>query len=86
MFKTYLGLGFLCVVVAATTTFGITWDKHPQLNKGREAVSEAVHELEQANDNNNTGEFDGHRAKAVEHLKLAQEEIEKAAQVADSGK
>jgi hypothetical protein len=79
------------LITAAVGTFsagafyaGVAYAADPRLDQANDNIVKAIALLEAAQNPN--GSFGGHRRKAVQNLKQAQSEIQKAKQFADNPK
>ncbi len=71
-------IAFATVLLGGVAAMAADFRRHPHLHHAFEAIEHAKKQLSQANDDKKT-EFGGHRAKAMELLSQAQQEIEASA-------
>jgi hypothetical protein len=73
----------LAYVAISSTALAIDWSKHPNLRDAKGSIADAKRHLKEANDHEKS-EFGGHRGNAEKLLDQADQEINQAADWADS--
>jgi hypothetical protein len=82
MNKVSIATVLACLAISGTA-LAVDWSHHPNLRDAKQAIADAKRHLKEANDHEKS-EFGGHRANAEKLLDQADQEINAAADWADT--